>query len=72
MSFLPVSMEEELQAFLELIVPNARCLRSNSICIHLDVKERLEVSIGINFSPKANQAIVIQPLVSKCQGRVVK
>jgi hypothetical protein len=51
MFFLLVSVEEELQVFLELIIPNARCLKSNSICTHLDVKERLEVLIGINFSP---------------------
>jgi hypothetical protein len=71
MSFLPVSVEEELQAFLELIVPNARCLRSNSICIHLDVKERLEVSIGINFNPKTNQVVVIQPLVSNVKVKLL-
>jgi hypothetical protein len=63
MSSLPVSVEEELQASLKLIIPSARCLKSNSICTHLDVKERLEVSIGINFSPKAKQAVIIQPLV---------
>jgi hypothetical protein len=63
MSSLPISVEEELQAFLELIIPSARCLRSNSICTHLDVKKRLEVSIGINLSPKAKQDVVIQPLV---------
>jgi hypothetical protein len=51
MSSLLVSMEEELQAFLKLIIPSARCLKSNSICTHLDVKERPEASIGINFSP---------------------
>ncbi len=56
-------MEEEFQAFLELIIPSVRCLRSNSICTHLDVKERPEVSIGINSSPKAKQDVVIQPLV---------
>ncbi len=55
---------EELQAFLELIIPTARCLKSNSIYTHIDVKERLEVSIGINSSPKAKQVVVIQPLVS--------
>jgi len=44
MSSLPIS-EEELQAFLELIIFNATCLRSNSICTHLNVKERPEVLI---------------------------
>jgi hypothetical protein len=63
MSSLPTSVEEELQASLKLIIPSARCLKSNSICTHLDVKERLEVSIGINFSPKAKQAVIIQLLV---------
>jgi hypothetical protein len=51
MSSLPTSMEEELQAFLELIICNVTCLSSNSICIHLDVKERLELSVQINSSP---------------------
>jgi hypothetical protein len=42
-------MEEELQTLLELIISNVRCLISNSICIHLDVNEKLEVSIGIKL-----------------------
>jgi hypothetical protein len=57
-------MEEELQSFLKLIIPSATCLRYNAICIHLDVKERLEVSIKVNSSLEARQVIVIQPLVS--------
>jgi hypothetical protein len=51
MSYLPASMEEELQAFLELIIHHVTCLRSNSICTHLDVKERLELSVQVNSSP---------------------
>ncbi len=44
-------MEEGLQGFLELIIRNVTYLRSNSICTHLDVKERLELSIQVNSSP---------------------
>jgi len=51
MSSLPTSMEEELQAFLELIIRNVTCLRSGSISTHLDVKERLELSIQVNSNP---------------------
>jgi hypothetical protein len=36
-------MEEELQAFLELIILNATSLKSNSICTHLDVMERPKI-----------------------------
>ncbi len=57
-------MEEDLQASLKLIIFSVRCLKSNSICTHLDVKEKLEVSTRINFSPKAKQVLIIQPLVS--------
>jgi hypothetical protein len=64
MSFLLVSVEEELQTFLKLIILSVTCLISNSICTHVDVKENPKVSIGINFSPKAKQVVVIQPLVS--------
>jgi hypothetical protein len=57
-------MEEELQTFLELIIPSATCLISNSICNHVNGNEKHEVSIGINFSPEAKQVVIIQPLVS--------
>jgi hypothetical protein len=64
MSFLPTLVEEELQAFLKLIIPSATCLRSNSIYTHLDVKEIFEVSIRINSSLEAREVVIIQPLVS--------
>jgi len=64
MFFLLVSVEEELQTFLKLIILSVTCLISNSICTYVDVKENFKVSIGINFSPKAKQVVVIQPLVS--------
>jgi len=64
MSSLPTLVEENLQAFLKLIIPSATCLRSNSICTHPDLKKSLKVSIGVNSSLEAKQVVVIQPLVS--------
>jgi hypothetical protein len=61
---LPTLVEEELQAFLKLIIPNVTCLISNSICTPLDVKKRHEVSIGVNSSLEAKQVVAIQPLIS--------
>lgn len=64
MSSLLTLVEEELQAFLESIIANVTCLRSDSICTHLDVKEKSKVSIGINSCPEARQVVAIQPLIS--------
>jgi len=62
---------EELQAFLKLIIPSVTCLRSHSIYTHRDVKERLEVSTGVNSSLEVRQVVVIQPLVSNVKVKLL-